>query len=325
LFDAGGNPAPFVSQCLRLERLREDSISGAVAALYERRCRCKQKMGGHRPPLEQGLFCSLLGPPNVMDSNPILFGVTWKMNKTRQEASDYTRRLLESLATIRGIEQAQVFVIPPFTAISVVKRVGGSKLWTGAQNMHWVEWGAYTGEISAPMLIELGVDLVELGHAERRRYFHETDAEINRKVQSALRSDLRALLCVGEQAEDKEFGVGRETLSRQIKIALSGVDPQQARRLIIAYEPVWAIGCDAASAAPEYVRAMREYIRAILAELFGPEISKCVPVIYGGDVNAGNCAALLKEGQVDGLFVGRAGWQAEAFANLIRISLEAVI
>jgi len=258
-----------------------------------------------------------------MDSHRILFGVTWKMNKTRQEASDYTRRLLELLATIPGIEQAQVFVIPPFTSIDVVKQPSQGKFWTGAQNMHWAEAGAYTGEISAPMLVDLGVDLVELGHAERRRYFHETDADINRKVQSALRSALRPLICVGEQAEDKEFGVGRETLARQIKIALRGVDPQQAPKLIIAYEPVWAIGRDSASANPEYVRTMREYIGSILTGLFGPEISKCVPVIYGGDVNAGNSAALLKEGQVDGLFVGRAGWEADAFANLIRNALEA--
>jgi triosephosphate isomerase len=157
---------------------------------------------------------------HAMNSHRILFGTNWKMNKTRQEASDSTSRLLELLETTRGIEQAQVFVIPPFTAIDAVKRASGGKLWTGAQNMHWAKWGAYTGEISAPMLIELGVDLVQLGHAERRRYFNETDTEVNRKVHSALRYALRPLICVGEQAEDKEFGVARETLSRQIKIVL---------------------------------------------------------------------------------------------------------
>ena len=260
-----------------------------------------------------------------MSNHRILFGTTWKMNKTRPEAREYTGRLLELLETIRGIEQAQVFVIPPFTAIDAVKQASGGKFWTGAQNMHWADWGAYTGEISAPMLVELGVELIELGHAERRRYFQETDAEINRKVHSALRWHLRPLICVGERTEDKEFGVGRETISRQIKIGLKDVDPQQASRLIIAYEPVWAIGRDSASATPEYVRAISEYIRSILAELFGPEISKCVPIIYGGDVNAGNAGALLKEGQVDGLFVGRASLQAEAFANLIRAALEAAI
>lgn len=259
-----------------------------------------------------------------MNSHRILFGTNWKMNKTRQEASDYTSRLLELLESTRAIERAQVFVIPPFTAIHAVKRASRGKLWTGAQNMHWADWGAYTGEISAPMLIDLGADLVELGHAERRRYFNETDSEINRKVQSALRYALRPLICVGESAEDKEFGVGRETLSRQIKIALCGVEPMQAARLIIAYEPVWAIGRDSASATPGHVRSMRELIRAVLGEIFGPGISTCVPVIYGGDVNAGNCAALLKEGRVDGLFVGRAGCQADAFANLIRLALEAV-
>jgi triosephosphate isomerase len=259
-----------------------------------------------------------------MNNQRVLFGTNWKMHKTMQEAVDYICRLLELLQTTPGIEQAQVFVIPPFTAIEAVRRASAGKLWIGAQNMHWAEWGAYTGEISAPMLVELGVDLVELGHAERRRYFNETDAEVNCKVHSALRHGLRPMICVGEQTEDKEFGVAQEALSRQIRMAMRGVESQQASSLIIAYEPVWSIGRDAASASPDYVRTMREYIRGILGELFGPETSDRVPVIYGGDVNVSNCAALLTEGKVDGLFVGRAGRQADAFANLIRISLQAV-
>jgi len=258
-----------------------------------------------------------------MNNHRTFFGTNWKMHKTVREAVDYIRRLLALLETTRDIEQAQVFVIPPFTAIEAVKRASAGMLWVGAQNMHWAEWGAFTGEISAPMLEELGMDLVELGHAERRRYFNETDAEVNCKVHAALRHGLRPLVCVGEQAEDKECGVVREALSRQVKIALKGVEPQQASRLMIAYEPVWSIGVEGASAAPDYVRTIRDHIRSILCELFGPEAPDQVPVIYGGDVNVGNSAALLVEGQVDGLFVGRAARDADAFANLIRICLRA--
>jgi triosephosphate isomerase len=174
------------------------------------------------------------------------------------------------------------------------------------------------------MLADLGADLVELGHADRRRYFNETDAVINGKVHSALRHGLRPLICVGEQTEDKEFGVAREVLSRQIRVALRGVESQHASSLIIAYEPVWSIGRDAASASPDYARTMSDYIRGILRELFGAETSAQVPVIYGGDVNASNCAALLTEVKVDGLFAGRASYQADVFADLIRISLQAM-
>jgi len=259
-----------------------------------------------------------------MNKRRVFFGANWKMHKTRQEAVDYINRLQELLKAIPGIEQAQVFVLPPFTAIESARRANAGKLWIGAQNMHWAEWGAYTGEISAPMLEELRVDLVELGHVERRRYFHETDGEVNGKVHAALRHGLRPLVCVGELAEEKASGRAQEVLGRQLRIALKGVKTQEASRLMIAYEPVWSVGVEGVSVPPDYVRTIREYTLGILSEQFGSEASAQIPIIYGGAVNAENCATILIDGCADGLFVGRAGWEADAFANLIRICLHAL-
>jgi L-erythrulose 1-phosphate isomerase len=259
-----------------------------------------------------------------MNKQRVFFGANWKMHKTRQEAVDYINSLQGLLQAMRDIEQAQIFVLPPFTAIDAAKRASAGKLWIGAQNMHWAESGAYTGEISASMLEELRVDLVQLGHVERRRYFNETDAEVNCKVHAALSHGLRPLVCVGEQAEDKASGVAREVLGRQVRVALKGVKPQEVPSLMIAYEPVWSVGVEGAHVSADYVRTIREYIRGILSEQFGPEGSARVPIIYGGAVNEDNCATILIKGQVDGLFVGRVGREADTFANLVRICLRAM-
>jgi triosephosphate isomerase len=257
-----------------------------------------------------------------MNERKILIGSNWKMNKTVSEAISYTRRLLQEIEPLAGLDQVQVFVVPPFTAIAAVKQESGGKLWVGAQNMHWAESGAYTGEISAPMLKELEVDLVELGHAERRQHFGETDATINRKLHMALRFGLRALICMGEQLEQKVSGVERQSVARQLHAILAGVPAREADKLILAYEPVWAIGEDGTTADPHYVQVMCGYIRSVVAEAFGSEPARQVRVIYGGDVKASNAAEILKQGGVDGLFIGRAAWQAEGFVGLIRACLE---
>jgi L-erythrulose 1-phosphate isomerase len=257
-----------------------------------------------------------------MSERKILIGSNWKMNKTVSEAISYTRRLLQEIEPFAGLDQLQIFVIPPYTAIAAVKHESGGRLWVGAQNMHWAESGAYTGEISAPMLKELHVDLVELGHAERRQHFGETDATINRKLHMALRFGLRALICIGEQLEQKVSGVERESLTRQLRAILAGVPAREASKLILAYEPVWAIGEDGTTADPQYVRVMCDYIRSVVAEAFGLDLARQVRVIYGGDVKASNAAEILGQGGVDGLFIGRAAWQVEGFVSLIRACLE---
>ncbi len=258
-----------------------------------------------------------------MRNGRLLLGTNWKMNKTIRESVDYTRQLLGRLAKLDRSDAAQVFLIPPYTAIEAVKRASEGRLWVGAQNMHWAEHGAYTGEISALMLEELGVDLVELGHAERRRYFNETDADINRKVHTALQHGLRPLVCVGEQLEDKRRGIGAEVVKNQLRTIFAGVDAASAPRLIVAYEPVWAIGAESAEIGMDYVRDMQTHIRSTLEELLGPSAA-AVPVIYGGDVNLRNAATLVSESGTDGLFIGRAALEAESFAGLIRASLQAL-
>jgi len=259
-----------------------------------------------------------------MRTSRLLVGTSWKMNKTVREAIDYTRRLLGLLEGFDWSGAVQVFVVPPFTAIEAVKRASEGKLWVGAQNMHWAERGAYTGEISALMLQELGVDLVELGHAERRRYFNETDADVNRKVHAALRHGLRALVCVGELAEDKRRGAGKETVRNQVRTAFTELESSSAPRLIVAYEPVWAIGADSADIGMDYVREVQNHIRATLEEMLGPSAAALVPVIYGGDVNLRNAASLVTESGTDGLFIGRAALEAENFAELIRTALQLI-
>ena len=258
-----------------------------------------------------------------MRNGRLLLGTNWKMNKTIRESVDYTRQLLGLLKKLDRSDAAQVFLIPPYTAIEAVKRASDGRLWVGAQNMHWAERGAYTGEISAAMLEELGVDLVELGHAERRRYFNETDADLNRKVSAALRHGLRPLVCVGEQLEDKQRGIGTETVKNQLRTIFMGMDAGCAPRLIVAYEPVWAIGAEGADIGMDYVREIQAHIRATLEATLGPSAA-LVPVIYGGDVNLRNAAALVSESGTDGLFIGRAALDAQSFAELIQASLQAL-
>ncbi len=248
-------------------------------------------------------------------------GTSWKMNKTVREAVAYSQSLLRQLDAITGLERVQLFLVPPFTALSAVKEHTRGRCLVGAQNMHWDDAGAFTGEISAPMLVELGAELVELGHSERRQHFNETDARINQKVHNALKHHLRPLVCVGEKADEKIFGVSRETLGRQVRIAVHGVDETNASRIWIAYEPVWAIGTEGVPAEPAYVRDMVLHIRAVLRDALGAAGAQ-VPVLYGGSVHRENATSLLHEGGCDGLFIGRAAWEADGLAEIIRRCLK---
>src|SRR5450432_2084594 len=242
-----------------------------------------------------------------MTPRRLFLGTGWKMNHTIRQAVDYTRSLLAHLGAIGDGDSFQVFVVPPFTAIEAVKRAAGGRFWVGAQNMHWASQGAFTGEISAPMLSELEVDLVELGHAERRMYFNETDEDIQRKVEAALEFNIRPLVCVGE--DERESGAGPAVVERQLRRAFQGVPIAMAGRLLVAYEPVWAIGEHGTAAMAGDLRVMQEHIRSTLADLFGASAS--IPILYGGTVNQANAVSLLVDGGVDGLFIGRAAWQAD--------------
>jgi triosephosphate isomerase len=259
-----------------------------------------------------------------MTPRRLLLGTGWKMNKTVREATEYTHRLMTHLDAIPGHDRFQLFVLPPFTAIEAVKRAAGGRLWVGAQNMHWAKQGAFTGEISAPMLSELGVDLVELGHAERRIYFNETDETIRRKVEAALEFNIRPLVCVGEQRDERDRGSGHDVVAQQLRRALQGAPAEQISRLMVAYEPVWAIGEHGTAATADDLRTMQQHIRGTLADLFSASAAS-IPLLYGGTVNEMNAVNLLVEGGVDGLFIGRAAWHADGFAGIIRACVNAKI
>lgn len=257
-----------------------------------------------------------------MNAAPLLFGTNWKMHKTIREATQYAERLQTRIPALDG--RAQIFVIPPYTSIAAVRQASHGTFWVGAQNMHWADWGPYTGEVSAPMLKEIGVDLVEIGHAERRQYFNEDDASVNRKVQMALRFGLRPLICAGENAEDKRYGVERETVARQLRIALHGIKAERAPQLIIAYEPLWAVGEDGAVATPEYVAYMTGACRDVLASLFGLQNAAGIPILYGGSVFGKDAPRLLSGGGVNGLFVGRAALDPDSFGDLVDACIHAI-
>jgi triosephosphate isomerase len=240
-------------------------------------------------------------------------GTGWKMNKTVAETRRYIADLKTQLPSKAGTDCA-LFIIPPFTALAAAREaIGAAPVLLGAQNMHWAEAGAYTGEISAPMLEEFGIDLVELGHSERREHFGETDATINLKVKAALRHGIRPLLCVGDSAEERAAGASAAAVVRQMRLAFAGLKKGEIGRCLVAYEPVWAIGERGVPASPEEARAVHVALHVALKELGAPS----VPVLYGGSVNLDNAVALAGEPAIDGLFVGRAAWSADGFASLI--------
>jgi triosephosphate isomerase len=247
-------------------------------------------------------------------TRPFLFGTNFKMNQTPDESAAFYARLAERVEIPQGVN---LFLIPPFTslaAVADVARSGPEALWVGAQNVHWAPAGAYTGEIAVGMLQALGVDLVLLGHAERRRDFHETDAELNKKVHAVVGAAMRVLLAVGETAEERAFGVSEETVARQLKIALHGIAAGAGAVTLIqvAYEPVWSIGAGGTPAQPEDVESVAGAIRATLRAIFGAAGGD-IPVLYGGSVDPRNAGSFTALAEIDGLFVGRAAWTVDGF------------
>ena len=259
-----------------------------------------------------------------MPDKKIFFGTNLKMYKGKKETRDYLSDLEDKLAPlereIRAGVKLQFFVIPSYTSLSDALEVK-KQILIGAQNMAWEDQGQFTGEISPLMLKELSVDLVMVGHSERREIFREEDWMENQKVKTALGHGFITLLCIGESKKEKDFGVGPEILRRQLKIGLHGVCREEAKRLLIAYEPVWAIGTQGEPASPLYAARQHRIIKDCLQEQF-PDLF--VPVLYGGSVNRENGPRLLSIPEIDGLFVGRSAWEAKNFISLIRESLEHV-
>ena len=252
----------------------------------------------------------------------IYFGSNLKMYKTIAQTQDYLKELTERTKDISR-DRITLFIIPSYTSLEDASRTTDHGLCLlGAQNMCWEESGQFTGEISPLMLNEIGMDLVMIGHSERRHVFRETDSEENQKVASALEHGMRALLCIGETLEQKMYGISPEILRMQMKIGFHGIDPSFADRIWVAYEPVWSIGVNGIPATAEYAEQMHAVMKGCLREIFG-DAGDQIPCLYGGSVNPGNARELISQKSIDGLFVGRSAWQADKFDILIRDALDA--
>lgn len=251
----------------------------------------------------------------------VLLGTNWKMHKTVAQTAEYMRELAHMAARYPA---HQYFVVPPYTSIAAAKQAAEAcGVLVGAQNAHWLDEGAYTGEVSVPMLAELGVDLIELGHSERRQYDNETDYTVNKKALKTLESGLIALVCVGENSDEKAHGAAAEVIGRQVKIALSGVKAAHIGRVWIAYEPVWSIGENGVPAEPSYAQAAHGVIRETLTQMFGRDAAR-IPLLYGGSVNTENAAALIVRENIDGLFIGRSAWDMAPFTVISQRVQEAL-
>ncbi|QUG42596.1 triose-phosphate isomerase [Psychrobacillus sp. INOP01] len=245
----------------------------------------------------------------------ILIGTNWKMYKSIAEAKEYTTALkafFENFST-----DIELFIIPSFTSLHPVQEiVKDSTILLGAQNMHWQDEGAYTGEISPVHLKEIGVQIIELGHSERREYFNETDEILYKKVKAALKHGLKPLICIGETREEKELFLTKEVLATQLKTIFQKIEVHDAQQLWIAYEPRWAIGEGGKVAEPKYIEEVHECLRDLLIEILG-EVGKTVPILFGGSVNSKNAIPYLKCKHVSGLFIGRAAWDLDSFKDIL--------
>lgn len=248
----------------------------------------------------------------------LYLGTNTKMYKTIAQTEEFLTRLRDLTADISRRE-LELFVIPSFTALLRARQcVAPDEIHLGAQNMGWEDEGQFSGEISPLMLKEVGTEIVMIGHSERRHVLMETDAMENRKVLCALRHGFTPLLCIGETGEEKQLSLSDEVLRTQIKVGLHGVTPDQADKVWIAYEPVWAIGVNGVPATREYAQEKHGVIRDCVQELFGEETGARVPLLYGGSVNPQNAPELIQMENIDGLFIGRSAWQAENFNTIIR-------
>ena len=248
---------------------------------------------------------------------PMVAG-NWKMNKGLYETRDLIR---EMLPLLHDVENVEVVICPPFVGLGVARReLDGSTIKLGAQNMHWADSGAFTGEISPVILKEL-CEYVILGHSERRAMFGETDETVNKKVLAALAHGLKPIVCVGETLDENQAGITAEVVSRQVRADLEGLTQEKAEQVVIAYEPVWAIGTGLA-ATPEGANAVhKDVIRPILCELFGEEIGDGMRILYGGSVNPGNAEELFGQSDIDGGLIGGASLKADSFIALVKAAM----
>jgi triosephosphate isomerase len=249
-----------------------------------------------------------------MSRKKIIAG-NWKMYKTAQQSRDFVAAFLPLVA---DHTRDEIVLCPPFLSLAaVVDATKGSNVMVGAQNMHWEKEGAYTGECSPAMLVAEGVTHVIIGHSERRQYFNETDDTVNRKLEVALEHGLTPIVCVGEVLEEREAGLTEDVLRRQCSIAFRGISGKKAAKMVIAYEPVWAIGTGK-TATPEIAEDAHMVIRHEAEKSFGKEFADALRIQYGGSVKPDNAHALMSKPDIDGALVGGASLDAQSFAKIVK-------
>lgn len=251
----------------------------------------------------------------------LYLGTNTKMYKTIAQTEAFLTDLAELTKDISRKEMT-LFVIPSFTTLERARKcVAKDAISIGAQNMGWEEEGQFSGEISPLMLKEVGAEIVMIGHSERRHVLLETNEMERKKVHCALRNGLTPLLCIGETSEEKALGLSDEILRTQLKIGLQNLSSEDAAKVWVAYEPVWAIGVNGVPATKEYAQEKHGVIRKCLAELFGEEVAGGIPLLYGGSVNHDNAPELIEMENIDGLFIGRSAWAADRFSDIIHTVL----
>lgn len=245
---------------------------------------------------------------------PLMAG-NWKMYKTISESVALVQELKTACA---GVSDREILVCTPATSFAAVRElVKGSNVKLGAQNLHWETQGAFTGELSGPMLKEAGCEYVVVGHSERRQYFGETDESVNKKMKAAFSHGLLPIVCVGETLQEREAGSTLSVVERQVKVGAAGLTPEQALKVVIAYEPVWAIGTGK-TATPEQAQEVHAMIRKLLSGLYGEATAQKIRILYGGSVKPDNIDTLMAKPDIDGGLVGGASLKASDFARIVK-------
>jgi len=245
---------------------------------------------------------------------PLIAG-NWKMFKTYDEVLSYAGDIIQRISDVKDVE---ILICPPYVYIHpLIEALKDSAVKTGSQNVFWEDSGAFTGEVSAPMIASIGTEYSIVGHSERRQLFGETDETVGRRVDAAFRGSLTPIVCVGETLAEREAGTTFDVVESQVRKGLAGLDADQGASLVIAYEPVWAIGTGK-TATPEMAQEVHGFIRKILSDLFGREVSEQIRILYGGSVKGDNIDALMAQSDIDGALVGGASLDPASFERIIR-------
>jgi len=245
---------------------------------------------------------------------PLIAG-NWKMHNNSAESVELVSQLKEMIS---GVKEVEVVVAPPYTALgSVATAIKGSTIFLSSQNIFWEEKGAFTGEVSPAMLKDIGCQYTIIGHSERRQYFGETNETVNKRLKAALNASLIPIVCVGETLEEREAGKTLAIIEQQVKEGLDGVSSGEMEKVVVAYEPVWAIGTGK-TATPEQAQEVHQFIRKMLAQVFNKGVAEGTRILYGGSVKPDNVDQLMSQKDIDGALVGGASLKADAFARIVQ-------